>query len=330
MTARDRRWAAVYDHHDRLLRLARGRLKNAHDAEDCVQEAMLRCVEFADLDEERLAQFLTTVTVRLCTDVHRGRQRRDRLASRLTAYWSHEPGHEDGVCDRAESVWLTQGLAGLPARQRAIVEARAEGLSCGAVAERLLVPYTTVESALARVRASLRRTLESTLGIAAAWPWRRLRRVLAGGTTATAAILTVAVVGHPAARPATVAAPAAHGSGASVAAASPRRLRGVPVASAVRRVPGARAAAVRPGSGGTGPGLVPPAGTIQQSWVLHTGGLEVGGTTDDEYSFDEVVAQCVRYGYAIGERADCRYPPGHPRREQHETAGTPDPSEIVR
>ncbi|HVF06080.1 MAG TPA: sigma-70 family RNA polymerase sigma factor, partial [Frankiaceae bacterium] len=203
----ERRWAAVCAHRERLLRIARARVDDPHDAEDCVQEAMLRCVEFADLDEERLGQFLTTVTVRLCADVHRGRARGERLASRLSAFWGTDPGPEDAVCDRAESAWLSGRLAALTPHQRQIVEARAEGLSCGAVADRLTVPYTTVESALARARRSLRAALDATLGIVPAPGWLRLRRLLAGGAVAAGALTFVGPglpggdVAPPAARP---------------------------------------------------------------------------------------------------------------------------------
>jgi RNA polymerase sigma factor (sigma-70 family) len=328
---RGRRWAAVEPHRERLLRIARARLDDPHDAEDCVQEALLRCVEFAGLDEERVGQFLTTVTVRLTADVHRGRARRDRLARRLTAFEAHEPGPEEPVCDRAESAWLSRVLDGLSPRQRAIVDARAEGLSCRAVAERLLVPYTTVESSLARVRRSLRGALESTLGVAAVRPHTWWRDPAAA--TATAAVVGLGAVLHPA-LPAAGTAPGDVRREVAVAATSasgataPGTRAPARTTAAPDRVAGERrtaAAALRPVRS-----LLRPTDHDRPAIVVDAGGIGAGGGVDDEYTFSEVVDQCVRYGVGVGERVDCRYPPGHARRERRETAGTPDPSEVIR
>jgi DNA-directed RNA polymerase specialized sigma24 family protein len=113
-TAR-RRWAAVTAQRERLLRIARARTLNEQDAEDCVQEAMLRCVEFAGLDEVRLEAFLTTVTIRLCADTHRVRRQRDRAAPRLAGP-ALAPGPEEDVCDRAEADWVAHRFRALPRR----------------------------------------------------------------------------------------------------------------------------------------------------------------------------------------------------------------------
>lgn len=327
---RARRWAEVEPHRERLLRIARARVDDPHDAEDCVQEALLRCVEFEGLDVERIGQFLTTVTVRLTADVHRGRTRRDRLARRLTTYVADEQGPEDPICDRAESAWLSRVLDGLTPRQRAIVDARAEGLSCRAVADRLLVPYTTVESSLARVRRSLRGALESTLGLAALRPLARLRGP-AGAAAATAAVLGIGAL----------LLPATPGAGATPRADVPRDVtvaapgtRRVATYSPVQRDAGGRAASGVPR--GTTEDVrtrsvrVVVDGTDHPLLVLDAAGIAVATGLDDEYTFSEVAGQCVRYGVGVGERVDCRYPPGHPRRERRETAGTPDPSEVLR
>ena len=327
MGDRDRRWVAVYAHRERLLRLARARLGNAQDAEDVVQEAMLRCVEFAALDEERLGQFLTTVTVRLCADVHRGRQRGERLSRRLGGFWANEPGPEESVCDRAESAWLSRLLEQLTPKQRAIVEARAEGLSCGAVAERLVVPYTTVESAMARVRRSLRVALESTMGVVAfRVDWSRLRRLSAGVATASAAAVTVGQVGghlperagpEAAARPPVVAPADDSATRPDRAAAAGDRARGTTARPApTDRVP-------------TRSTTTPPRRTAT---TRPTGGVGIDGAPgarseekEHEFTFAERVEHCARYGVAAGDPSiQCRYPSGHPNNEE-EYAGTPRP-----
>lgn len=74
------RWALLVPHRDRLIRIARGKLSDGHEAEDCVHDSLIRALGFAGLESERVGAFLTTVVVRLCADRHRARAR-DRSAS---------------------------------------------------------------------------------------------------------------------------------------------------------------------------------------------------------------------------------------------------------
>lgn len=320
MEAGERRWAAAYAHRERLLRLARARLGNAHDAEDVVQEAILRCVEFDGLDEDRIGQFLTSVTTRLCTDVHRGHARGDRLSRKLTAFWGNDPSPEDSVCDRAESAWLSRRLNDLTPRQREIVEARAEGLSCGAVAERLLVPYTTVESAMARVRRSLRLALESTLG-AVPVP---LRRLVASASVAAAVTIGAGPgIDLPDHAPAPWNAPA----GGDVAARTPGAPAEVPAsgtgatsrtATAEGTSTAARAAAAPP---------APQDGSqVHRELIVDPPGPGKAGTyVDSTYGFDEEIRHCVYHGWSAGPGGSgCRRPPGQPNNNEGEYVGTPD------
>ena len=178
----DDRWQLVLPHREYLLRLALSKGVSPQDAEDCVQEAMLRCVQFADLDPTRVIAFLTTIVSRLCTDTHRSRVREDRLAVKLTAYDGVEPPADERVCERAEAEWISVRIAALPERQRAVLAARADGQSCGEIAERLAVSYKVVESALSRARAHLRATLVASLGLAGMFV-RRFRGPVAAGTS---------------------------------------------------------------------------------------------------------------------------------------------------
>ncbi len=303
----DQPWAGVYAHRERLLRIARARLGNVHDAEDCVQEAMLRAVEFEHLDEERLGQFLTAVTTRLCADVHRRQARGDRLSRRLTAYAESDPGHEDMVCDRAESVWLSHRVGELPDRQRAIVEARAEGLSCGAVAERFLLSYTAVESAIARARRSVRIALESTLGVTACPPaWRRVRQFAApaivAGVTAVGILTPSTLHRHPA---------LPDDPARSVAAPSPRLVNTAHVvATAARAAHQASPALARAGRTIAPTIPDPPPETDIRLEGPHD--TAVGARIDrHHYTFQERLQHCLTYGPEIspGPRVACGYPP---------------------
>jgi DNA-directed RNA polymerase specialized sigma24 family protein len=122
------RWNTVWTHRDALLRVARRRTPNAADAEDCVSEAMLRAMLHEDFDPSRAAAFLTSVTVRLCADLHRDRVRTARLAARCTGDERLAATPEALACDRAEAAWLVRrATRGLTPLERAAVTARAEG-----------------------------------------------------------------------------------------------------------------------------------------------------------------------------------------------------------
>jgi RNA polymerase sigma-70 factor (ECF subfamily) len=157
------RWLNVCSHRERLLRLARVRVGD--DAEDVVQEAMLRAATFENLDEERLGELLTAITVRLCVDEHRRRNRTAQLQQRMPADRMEEPGADEQVCARAEAEWAAHVVRTLPTMQRAVVEARADGLTFDEIAERHDLSYKAVESLAARARSVVRRALAGTLAV---------------------------------------------------------------------------------------------------------------------------------------------------------------------
>lgn len=192
------RWSSVYAERERLLRLARARTLNEAEAEDCVSEAMLRCVEFENLDEERLAAFLTSVTLRLCADQHRARARLQRVGGRL-AGGCHEPGPEENVCDRAEAAWLAERVFELPAHQQKVVAARAEGLSCADAASKLGLSVDAVKSAVARARLAVRSAVASSWSLLPAVAGRsRAATFAAGGAVAGVTIGGLIVAIQPA------------------------------------------------------------------------------------------------------------------------------------
>ncbi|WP_241266574.1 RNA polymerase sigma factor [Streptomyces scabichelini] len=160
------RWQRMWSHREHLLKVARRRSMSLEDAEDAVHEAMLRAAERPDLDDERLAAWLTTVTMRLCVDRHRqvNREAEVRTSPILIA-----PGPipvEEAVCDRAEAKWLAVRSGELPARQAEALRLKSEDLDVGEVALKMGLSYRTVESLLARARRTLRNSLAGTLGLA--------------------------------------------------------------------------------------------------------------------------------------------------------------------
>ncbi|WP_307825099.1 sigma-70 family RNA polymerase sigma factor [Streptomyces sp. M2CJ-2] len=154
------RWSLVLAERERLLRLATSRLGHTTDAEDCVQEAMIRAVTFEALDESRVAALLTTITLRLCVDHQRGTQRDRRLAHRVQILRRSEPDTgsevEHRVCERAAGAWLLTQVTGLGNRERDVLLARARGMSTSETANALEITYKSAESAFTRARSRLR------------------------------------------------------------------------------------------------------------------------------------------------------------------------------
>lgn len=188
---RARRWDLVVPHRDRLLAIAKRLVRDPGDAEDCVQEAMARCVSFERLDEDNVVGFLVTTTRRLCIDHHRRNAHDGRVAARLTGMDRGDASPEDAVCDRAEAEWVAARLADLPGRQRDAVLARADGQSPAEIAATLSVSYKTVETLLYRVRVRVRAELQRAYGVALL-AVRRPRNGWVTAGVASVAIVTTA------------------------------------------------------------------------------------------------------------------------------------------
>ncbi len=209
----------------RLQRYVMRRLGDRHEAEELVQEALLRAYQHADQlrTEEDLSAWATVVAGRLVIDRLRVRGRSTSVAdvpegrrtSRDTA---------DVVVARDEARTALDALDAMPPRQAAVLWAReVEGLGYDAIGERYGMTEPAVRSLLSRARKALRREFTvrgGTLpagGLAALAPWvdgmswlERLRRL---GTRAAApaavAVVGVGVLGGALLAPATFADPPA-------------------------------------------------------------------------------------------------------------------------
>jgi RNA polymerase sigma factor (sigma-70 family) len=155
----------MWSHREHLLKVARRRSMSLEDAEDAVHEAMLRAAERPDLDDERLAAWLTTVTMRLCVDRHRQVSREAEVHRSPVLVAPGPAPVEEVVCDRAEAKWLAVRSGELPARQAEALRLKSEDLDVSQVAVRMGLSYRTVESLLARARRTLRNSLAGTLGL---------------------------------------------------------------------------------------------------------------------------------------------------------------------
>lgn len=240
----------------RLHRFAVRRLGDAHEAEELVQEALLRAYAHRDslATEDELAAWTTVVTGRLAID-------RLRVRGRATSVAEVPEGARTGrdtadvVVARDEARTALDALDAMPARQAAVLWAReVEGRSYAEIGTTFGMTEPAVRSVLLRARKALRREYAArggTLpagGLAVLAPWLsglrwagRLRRAATRGATPAVlgsvglsvlgGLLVLGPSGTPSRPEALGLAPAV-----AVSAAEPRAQRGVVAASVVSPV----------------------------------------------------------------------------------------------
>ena len=145
---------------DRLYTIARLILRDTHQAEDAVQEALLRAWrEVPRLrDPERWDGWLYRLIVNACAD--EGRRRR-RLSAEVRMIRS-EPTTADSSAMLADRDQLERGFRRLKPSQRAAVVLRYYlGLSVPEVADALGVPTGTAKSRIYYATEALRAALEA-------------------------------------------------------------------------------------------------------------------------------------------------------------------------
>lgn len=188
----------------RLLRYTARRLQDTHEAEEVVQEALLRAFQHKGelRTEDDLMAWLTVVTGRLVID-------RLRVRGRMTPVGELPAGSRTGrdtadvVVARDEARIALDALEAMPTRQAAVLWAReVEGLSYDDIGDRYGLSEPTVRSLLHRARRTLRREYAErggtvpAMGLIALAPWLhglrfagRLRDVVKK-TSAGAAVVT--------------------------------------------------------------------------------------------------------------------------------------------
>jgi RNA polymerase sigma-70 factor (ECF subfamily) len=165
----------------RLQRYARRRLGDAHEAEELVQEALLRAYKHGEAlqTEDDLIAWCTVVTGRLVID-------RLRVRGRSTSVAEVPEGTRIGrdtaevVVARDEARMALDALDAMPARQAAVLWAReVEGLPYDEIGVRFGMTEPAVRSILTRARKALRKEYASrggtlpVAGLAALAPWVR-------------------------------------------------------------------------------------------------------------------------------------------------------------
>ena len=152
-----------------LYRVARSITRNPTDAEDLVQDTMLRAYRaILRFDGRHPRAWLLTIMRN--AQINRVRRRRpellrdpDATMARLADEDGPELGPEGIVVDAGYDAAIEHAVDALPEKFRAVVElVDIQGLSYADAAEFLGVPTGTVMSRLHRARARIRRHLESS------------------------------------------------------------------------------------------------------------------------------------------------------------------------
>jgi RNA polymerase sigma-70 factor (ECF subfamily) len=154
----------VLPHMDAAYNLARWLVRNAHDAEDIVQEAFLRAFKFFGGYQGGHARAWVLKIVRNTSYSFLEKNRPALLAEEFdemihTAN-AEQPGAEAALLQSADSRMVREALDELPVTFREVLVLREiEGMSYKEIAQVMDVPIGTVMSGLARGRVKLRERL---------------------------------------------------------------------------------------------------------------------------------------------------------------------------
>jgi len=152
-------------HLDAAYRFARWLARSGADADDIVQEALLRAYRgFDALRGSDIKPWLLTIVRNCHATAHRSQQRHpsvplpeDNEANEGYAMAANEPGPESAAIERDAARNLERLLSGLSQEHREVLALRElEELSYREIADMTSVPIGTVMSRLARARSALR------------------------------------------------------------------------------------------------------------------------------------------------------------------------------
>ena len=165
----------ILPHRTALTTYARRLTRNAADAEDLVQETLVRAYTRSDLlrSEDSAMPWLHTMMRNLFFNDWRNRRRQPNVAAVAldtlesvagVTITDGQPSPEQTVLAKMEQAALLRAVSQLPDEYRdVILLADVEGLAYQDVADRLDVPVGTVRSRLFRARGRVARSV---------WAWR--------------------------------------------------------------------------------------------------------------------------------------------------------------
>ena len=155
----------VETHYSSLLAEARRRLRSGGDAEDAVQETLLRAYLALDRfgGEYRLRAWLSRILANACTDAQTRRSGDLRLYDRLAQRRDEMPGADEELGDAELRRKVRDAVTSLPDSYRtAFVLREVEERSYAEVAEQMSVTEPNARARVHRARSSLARSLRDS------------------------------------------------------------------------------------------------------------------------------------------------------------------------
>src|SRR5262245_7155688 len=159
----------VRRYESRVLNLAIRLVGRREDAPDVAQEVFLRAFKYLHrLDLQKPVEpWLMRITVNVCRDVLRSRQRHDLtfVSEERPDVIDHTPDAFSDLSDKQERLLLQKALDSLPEKERlALLLRDVEGLPTSEVAILLGSSETTVRSQISRGRLRLKTGIDRLLG----------------------------------------------------------------------------------------------------------------------------------------------------------------------
>jgi RNA polymerase sigma-70 factor, ECF subfamily len=155
----------------RVLNLSIRLLGTPDDAQDASQEVFLRAFKYIHrLDVQKpIEPWLVRMTINVCRDLRRTRQRRWNTFSEITESNTQPSGDcgnpYTGLAGEQRRQILRNILDTLPERQRTVIILRdVEGLSTSEVAATLRLPEGTVRSDICRARLKMKHAIDQIMG----------------------------------------------------------------------------------------------------------------------------------------------------------------------
>lgn len=133
-------------------RTARRITRNYDDAQDAVQEALLKVALVPEIDWDRAGSLLSATTRNVCIDTIRSNTRRAR---RDAVYFRDDysvPDQGDEICEQMAARWLEGNLDRLNPMEQQILRLSMEGVELSEIASRVGLSYKGAHSALSRAK----------------------------------------------------------------------------------------------------------------------------------------------------------------------------------
>ncbi|HEX3842248.1 MAG TPA: RNA polymerase sigma factor [Acidimicrobiales bacterium] len=160
-------------HHSSLTAEARRRLRSSGDAEDAVQETLLRAYLALDRfgGEYHLHAWLSRILANVCADTGARHSAELRLVDRLGAPRDEAPPADEWIGDSDQQRAIKEAVDSLPESYRtAFVLREIQEFSYAEVAEKMGISETNARARVHRARRSLTRALRNTGAVLAGIP----------------------------------------------------------------------------------------------------------------------------------------------------------------